>query len=160
MEHVVHLADRPALRVVSKRVSVGIESIGPTLAQAFGEVYAMIGAADVGTAGPPFVIYHSMPEPGQPLDMEICAPVDGTLEPRDPWRLVDLPAGMFASRKHVGPYDTVGETYDALTAWIPEHGYTVAGPPREVYLSEPSTPPELTETIIEFPVAKVPMPVG
>jgi hypothetical protein len=61
MEHVVHLADRPALRVVAKRVSIGIESIGPTLSEAFGEVYAIIGAAEAVPAGPPFVIYHSMP---------------------------------------------------------------------------------------------------
>lgn len=160
MEHVVHLADRPALKVLSRRMSIGIELIGPTLGQAFAEAYAIIGAARAETAGPPFVIYHSMPEAGQPMDIEICAPVSGTLESRDQWKLVDLPAGMFASRKHVGPYDTVEATYIALTAWIPEHGLAIAGPPREVYLSEPTTPPEQTETIVEFPVTKVPVAVG
>jgi hypothetical protein len=29
-------------------------------------------------------------------------------------------------------------------------------PPREVYLSEPGTPPELTGTVIEYPVAPEP----
>jgi effector-binding domain-containing protein len=160
MEHEVHVIDRPALRVVAKRLPVAIESIGETLAQAFGEVYAVIGAAEEAAAGPPFVIYHSMPVPGQPLDIEICAPVAGPLEPRDPWRLADLPAGTFASRTHVGPYDTVGATYDALSAWIPANGFAIAGPPREVYLSPPSTPPERIQTIVEFPVARVPVGVG
>ena len=160
MEHEIHVTDRPVLRVVSKRVSVALELIGPTLGQAFGEVYALIGAAEAEAAGPPFVIYHAMPAPGQPMDIEICAPVSGSLEPRDPWRLVDLPAGTFATRKHVGPYDTVAATYSALTAWIPDHGLAIAGPPREVYLSEPSTPPELIETIVEFPVTRLPVAVG
>ena len=160
MGHAVRVVDRPALRVVSKRVSVAIELIGPTLGQAFGEVYALIGAAEAEAAGPPFVICHSMPTPGQPMDIEICAPVGGSLEPHDPWRLVDLPAGTFASRKHVGPCDTVEAAYIALTTWIPEHGLTIAGPPREVYLSEPSTPPERVETIVEFPVMRVPVGVS
>ena len=158
MEHEVHLTERPALRVVAKRMPVTLESIGAALSQAFGEVYAVIGAAGVGTAGPPFVIYHSIPVPGQPLDIEVCAPVAGTIEPREPWRLEELPAGTFASRIHVGPYDTVGATYQAVSDWIAAHGLAVAGPPREVYLSPPSTPPEQTQTVIEFPVSK--MPVG
>ncbi len=160
MEHEVHVVDRPTLRVVAKRLPVRIEGIGEALSQAFGEVYAIIGAAEVGTAGPPFVIYHSMPMPGEPLDIEVCAPVAGPLEPRDPWRLVDLPAGLFASRMHVGPYDTIGDTYQAMSAWIPAHGFEVAGPPREVYLSPPSTPPSEIQTIVEFPVSRVPVAVG
>jgi effector-binding domain-containing protein len=159
VEHEVHVVERPALRVVAKRLPVALESIGPTLAQAFGEVYAAIGAARAEAAGPPFVIYHSMPVPGQPLDMEVCAPVAGPLEPPAPWHLIELPAGTFASRMHVGPYDTIGATYEQLSAWIPEHGYAFAGPPREAYLSEPSTPPEQTQTIVEFPVTRVPVSV-
>jgi len=160
MEHVAHLADRPPLRVLSKRVSIGIESIGQTLDQAFDEAYSIIDATKTETAGPPFVIYHSMPEAGRPMDIEICAPIAGTLESSDPWRVAELPAGTFASQKHVGPYDAVEATYIALTEWIPQHGLAIAGPPREVYLSEPTVPPELTETIVEFPVMRVPVAVG
>jgi effector-binding domain-containing protein len=59
---------------------------------------------------------------------------------------------MFASTLHVGPYDTLGQAYDGLDAWLADHGYAKAGPPREVYLSEPSTPPAATRTVIEVPV--------
>lgn len=160
MEHEVHVVDRPALRVVARRMPVAIESIGPTLGQAFGEVYAAIGAARAEAAGPPFVIYHSMPVPGEPLDIEVCAPVTRPLEPPAPWRMVELPGGTFASRMHVGAYDTVGSTYELLSAWIAEHELEVAGPPREAYLSPPSTPPEQTQTIVEFPVMRAASRVG
>jgi effector-binding domain-containing protein len=160
VEHGVHVVDRPALRVVAKRLPVPIESIGPVLAQAFGEVYAAIGAARAEAAGPPFVIYHSMPVPGEPLDIEVCAPVVGPLEAHEPWRVVELPGGTFASRMHVGPYDTVGSTYNLLSAWIADHGLEVAGPPREAYLSPPTTPPEQTQTIVEFPVTKASVAVS
>ena len=29
---------------------------------------------------------------------------------------------------HVGPYETLGESYQALADWIGQHGYRVAGP--------------------------------
>ncbi len=160
MEHEVHLVERPPLLVISKRMPVALEAIGGTLGGAFGEVYGFLGTTRVAPAGPPFVIYHSMPEPGTPLDIEICAPVAAPVDAPTPWSLVELPGGTFVSRMHVGPYDTVGTTYDALIAWIPAHDLEIAGPPREVYLSDPSTPPEQVHTIVEFPVVKVAAPVG
>ena len=160
MEHEVHVVDRPALRVVAKRLQVDLPSIGPTLGQAFGEVFAAISAANVEAAGPPFVIYHSMPTPGEPLDIEVCTPVSGTLAPPAPWRMTELAPGTFASQLHVGPYETVGTTYDLLSAWIPDHGLAIAGPPREAYLSPPSTPPQRTHTIVEFPVTRVAVAVS
>jgi effector-binding domain-containing protein len=38
---------------------------------------------------------------------------------------------------HVGPYDQLSLTAHALLAWIGEHGHTVGGGLREVYLSDP-----------------------
>ena len=48
---------------------------------------------------------------------------------------------------------------DTLTAWIGARDLAIAGPPREVYLSEPETPPEQVRTIVEFPVVEVAAPV-
>ena len=76
------------------------------------------------------------------------------------WQAQQLPAGTFATLLHVGPYDTVAGTYDAVVAWIGDHDLAVAGPPREVYLSPPDTPPEQIRTIIEFPAARVAAPVA
>lgn len=160
MEHEVHVVERPALWVVAKRLPIALEALGPAIGQAFGEVYGIIAAAEEATAGPPFVIYHSMPASGQPLDVEICAPVTSPFEPREPWQLDELPAGTFASLVHVGPYDAVGPAYDALAAWIEDHALAIAGPPREVYLSPADTPPDQIRTIVEFPVARIPALVG
>ena len=61
---------------------------------------------------------------------------------------------------HVGPYDTIKVGYETVPAWLAAHDLPVTGPPREVYLSEPDTPPEQVKTIIEFPVADVAVPVA
>jgi effector-binding domain-containing protein len=54
-----------------------------------------------------------------------------------------------------GPYDLIGPTYEELTAWIAENGYSISGPPAEVYLSDPAeTSPKDYLTEVRFPVRK------
>jgi DNA-binding transcriptional MerR regulator len=54
-----------------------------------------------------------------------------------------LGGGLFAVATHLGPYDQLSLTSHALLAWTGEHGHTVGGGLREVYLSDPQrTAPE------------------
>jgi effector-binding domain-containing protein len=54
-----------------------------------------------------------------------------------------LGGGWFAVATHLGPYDQLSLTTHALLAWTGEHGHTVGGGLREVYLSDPQhTAPE------------------
>ncbi len=155
----VKVGRREAALVVSKWFAVTLADIGSVMGPAFGEVYGHLGARGAAPDGPPFVIYHGTPASGEPFDIEICAPVARPVEPPAGWQLQELPAGTFATLLHVGPYDTVGEAYAEITAWIEAHGFAAAGPPREVYLSEPETPPEQIRTIIELPVEEGAAPV-
>lgn len=152
MEREVKVGPRDAITVVSKRMPVRLSAIGPAMGAAFGEVYGFLGARGIAPFGPPFVIYHGTPSEDDPFDIEICAPVSGAADAPPGWQVQVLPAGTFVTLLHVGPYDTVGAAYATLSAWVGAHGLVFAGPPREVYLSEPSTPPDQIRTIIEFPV--------
>lgn len=156
MGHEVHVGRREAALVISKRFPVRLSEIGGALGRSFGEVYGHLGAHGVETQGPPFVIYHEVPAGDEPFDVEVCAPIGRPAEAPPGWELQELPAGRFATLMHVGPYDSIGATYEELTTWLGAHDMAVAGPPREVYLSEPSTPPAETRTIIEFPVSETP----
>lgn len=151
----VKVGRREATLVVSKRIPVRLSEIGGVLGRAFGEVYAHLAMRGVKPQGPPFVVYHDLPNADDPFNVEICAPVARLADPPDGWRLKVLPAGLFATIMHVGPYDTLTTAYDEITAWIGGHEMVVAGPPREVYLSEPDAPPESIRTIVEFPVSEV-----
>ena len=54
---------------------------------------------------------------------------------------------------HRGPYELMEPTYRDLTGWIVENGYTIVGPPAEVYLSDPANvAPEDYLTEVRFPV--------
>jgi effector-binding domain-containing protein len=154
MGHEVKVQHRETALVMAKRLPVRLADIGPVLSAAFGEVYGHLGVHGGDPDGPPFVIYHGMPVGNEPFDIEICAPVQHAIEPPFGWDLTELPGGTFATLLHVGPYDSVRVSYDTLLAWLESHGLAVAGPPREVYMSEPETPPEQIRTVIEFPVVE------
>ena len=159
MEHEVKVGRREAILVMSRRLPTRLSEIGSVLGAAFGDVYGYLGAHGVEPEGPPFVIYHGIPQGDDPFEVEICAPVARAADAPAGWQLQELPAGTFATLLHVGPYDTLAAAYDTLMTWLFDHDMTMVGPPREVYLSEGDTPPEQVKTIIEIPVTHAAVPV-
>lgn len=160
MEREVKVGRREAARVVSKRLPALVSELPRVMSSAFGEVYGFLASHGIEPKGPPFVIYHELLVDDEPMEIEICAPVHRAVDPPAGWSFHDLPAGEFATLLHVGPYDTVGAAYGSMTTWLVEHGYAPAGPPREVYLSGPETPPDEIRTIIELPVVASRRPVA
>lgn len=153
--------EAPAQTVVSRRLLVVQPEMGATLSTTFEKAYKYLGATGLTPAGPPFVIYHG--HDGDEWDVEICAPYVGVVVPG-----VNLPEGFEARRLpaeqmlqtvHRGPYEGLGEAYAHVAEWAEANGYEFSGPPREAYLSPPGTPPAETETIIDQPVARVPVGV-
>jgi effector-binding domain-containing protein len=160
MEVEVKVGRREATLIMSKRLAVPIPEMGTVFGKAFGEAYGYLSMRGVPAQGPPFTIYHEMPQADRPVDLEICAPIGRAVDPPEGWQVYELPAGTFATLLHVGPYDSIGAGYEAMWTWIGEHGLTVTGPPREVYLSPPEVPPDQVKTIIEVPVADAATPAS
>jgi effector-binding domain-containing protein len=59
-----------------------------------------------------------------------------------------------ATTLYAGPYENVGPAYRALAEWVQEHGHETAGPPREVYLTDPNEvqDPGALRTEIVWPI--------
>jgi AraC family transcriptional regulator len=154
MIHEVNVQDVPERLVLSRRLVVTARDLGPTISGTFERAYEAIGAAGVVPAGPPCVVYHQKLDGGQRWDLEICAPIGAAFEPPEGFALTRLPAERVAALLHRGPYEALAAAYTSMVDWIEEHDLTVAGPPREVYLSPPGTPPAEIQTIIEWPVSE------
>lgn len=67
-----------------------------------------------------------------------------------------LPGGLVASTIHAGSYDTLGDAYAALEAWIESEGLAPAGAPWESYVTDPTEHPDPKDwkTEIFWPVQK------
>ncbi len=100
--------------------------------------------------GMPFAAYYNMDM--QNLDVEIGFPVSRPLPERGEMKSGTLHAGKIAATLHIGPYDTVGPAYEALTKFVEANGCAPTGVAYEYYFSGPETPPEQIQTQIVFPL--------
>jgi effector-binding domain-containing protein len=128
---------------------------------AFGALYGWMGAKGIAPAGMPSGVYYDDPRqvPVEDCRWELRSPVaPGTAEaPVDSQGLgiKQVPGYQVASTMYKGPYAAMAPTYEALAAWVIANGYAFAGPPEEVYFSDPATtPPAEYLTEIRFPVMK------
>ena len=147
--------------VLARHVVVDQVDLGTTIGSTMGEAYGFLATAGIQPAGPPFVTYHKW-ESGR-WEADICAPASYSLPDAPPgfvWETID--GGLAATTLHRGAYAGLAAAYGAIADWAKDHDFTFAGAPREIYMSEPGTPEDEIETIVEWPVvhAGVPAPVG
>lgn len=129
--------------------------------EAFGKLYSWMGRKGYVPSGPPCGVYFNAPgeAPEEELLWELQSPVAGNVAPTGPDKqglgVKRVEAAQVATMMHRGPYEGVGEVYEALMAWIAGKGYVVSGPASEVYLNDPAkiAPAELL-TEVRLPVQK------
>ena len=138
--------------IVGIRTTVAMKEIGTVMGPLFGELLGHIRQNGQQPAGMPVAIYHSVPT--DTVDVECAMPVASPVAGAGRVQAGELPAGTAATVTHIGPYDTLPETWGALTAWIQAQGLEPAAPPWEVYVTDPGAEPDSSKwrTDIFFPV--------
>ena len=107
--------------------------------------------------GPFLALYHDMEYREKDVDIEVAIPVNEDLSLFDPIKIRDLPGeDTVASTIHRGPYEKIGEAYQALMSWCEANGYELAGPDREIYLTSPPEASDPADYVTELqqPVKK------
>jgi effector-binding domain-containing protein len=127
-------------RVALIRVTTAMDGIPQAMGTAFHEIeMAMKEAGGEIVAGPPFARYLSF---GREITFETGCPIRRAFPTSGRIELGRLPAGEVATVIHVGPYERLSATYDALNGWVAAQGRSPAGPMWEVYLTDPDTEPD------------------
>ena len=128
---------------------------------AMSRVYGYAGQSGLVPAGMPHAVYFTPPEQGPESEAvwEVWAPVVGEPPESGPdangLGVKRVASKLVASTMYKGPYEGIEPTYRELGQWVADHGYDMAGPPEELYYSDPAdTPPEEYLTEIRFPVRK------
>ena len=117
------------------RATARADAMGPVMGELLPAVFAFVQASDANPAGPPFSRYLSME--GPEWEFECGMAVNGPVEAKGRFEVVELPGGDVVTTTHVGPYDTLGQSWDALGGWLAEQGKVGGGPPWELYLTDP-----------------------
>lgn len=153
MESEFRIEEMAAQPISAIRLTTSQEAVGEALGEALPEVWGVLESQGITPAGPPIVRYYSFDNDTLELDAGMPtvepAPAHGRVQP------AMLPAGRAAVGDHIGPYDTLRETYAALEAWMSGEGLTPREGPWEVYLTDPGEVPDPAQwrTQIVWPVA-------
>lgn len=67
------------------------------------------------------------------IDVEVGVEVEGTFEADGPVVPSATPAGMVATAVHLGPYQRLGDTHNAVRTWIKAHNFGSTGVCWEIY---------------------------
>lgn len=136
----------PELRELSPQEAAAIhaETSIPELPAAIGELFAevfkTVTEAGMEPAGMPFVRYLDMS--ADRLVVEVGVPVPGRVKGAGRVHPYRLPGGTVAVGQHYGPYEGLGESYEALGRWVGEHGKRPAGAMWESYWTDPQSEPD------------------
>lgn len=136
----VEIRELDAQPTIVLRGRVEIAGVGQFLQEAFGAVYGFLGLRGLAPVGMPFARYLAMAETEMEVEAgtAVAAPAtgEGTVVASQ------LPGGPCAVTWHIGPFDTIAETYEALITWIADQGHVPGGPPWECYWTDPAEEPD------------------
>jgi effector-binding domain-containing protein len=122
------------------RMTRPVAQVGAAMAEAFPKIYHAVVSSGVEPAGEPLARYFDMD--AEAMIFECAVPVPGPFPGADEVQPSTVGGGEVAFAVHVGPYDTIGQTWEALMAWLTEQGKAPAGPTWEVYIDDPQEIPE------------------
>jgi effector-binding domain-containing protein len=104
-----------------------------------------------------FTIFHNDEYREEDIDVEICEAVVAAGPDSDHVRFKPIPGSDAAACfVHRGPYDRLGQSYNALFSWIEANGYAPADHVREMYIDGiwNEDDPEQWTTEIQVPVER------
>jgi DNA-binding transcriptional MerR regulator len=124
--------------VASIRFRTSHRSVDTDVAEAFASLAALLADAGVTPAGDPLLVLHAVIDETTDGDLEVAIPVRGPDldRPEIPGRT--LPGAHVIQTRHRGPIEEIAAAYHVLGAWSAVHDLQAAGPPREIFRSDPT----------------------
>ena len=130
----VHIETVPARKLAAVRRRVRIGQIASTWRPALDKVWDFLGQnPGLRTDGHNIFLYHHPDQPQAPMDIDFGVEVIRAFSPSGEVAPVETPAGRVATAVHIGSYDQIGRTHDAIHAWAARNRISFAGKSWEIY---------------------------
>jgi effector-binding domain-containing protein len=134
------------------RAEVPLAELPGVFERAFHAVPEAARAQGLAVTGPPFGFYPRMP--GETVEVAAGFPVSGPVAPTGEVTALELPGGRAVYGVHVGPFETLEQSYRALIDWAAAQGVELADRMWESYLTDPEAEPDPArwQTAITWPL--------
>jgi effector-binding domain-containing protein len=131
MRHEIRRIEVAPTVLASVRQQVAWADLGAAIPNLLDQVYAFLRQATVKQSGHNVCIYHS-PSPSG-VEIEVGVQVSGPFQSAGAISCSATPAGPSVWTVHVGPYEELGKTHDAIDAWCQSENVSRHGLAWEVY---------------------------
>jgi DNA-binding transcriptional MerR regulator len=152
----VHVRDVPAVPTLARRGQVSEAEFPTFLDAAYEDLDKATAELGLTPAGPVGALYAPAITGDGAEDIEAFLPLDRPIEPPEGIGLAagEVPAAQVAVLVHVGPYDTLGQTYRLLGAWVAHHAVTADQRVREIYVVSYGDTPDPSDfrTEVHWPI--------
>lgn len=134
----------------------GPENITPVIGPLFGRLYRDLTAAGVRPGPQSLAMYEAIESgDGEGARAYAAFQVGADVAAGAGFTIDDVPAvDLAATTVHYGSMATIGDSWDALHAWIEDNGYELAGVCRELYVVSEPEPEENWVTELQQPVIR------
>lgn len=168
MEESIAIIEQPAQPTLAIATRASTLSMAMLMGKVYGKLMQYIQAKGAQMTGMPYALYKNVDwysVTGQQgfwfglkmmfhkWDLEIGMPVTQATEGEGEIIATEIPAGRYLKALHRGPYKTMGQTYNRMTAYAREHNLSIGDHALELYLNDPrAVGPEGTETEIHLAI--------
>jgi effector-binding domain-containing protein len=124
----------PARSLAAVRRQVRIGQVGSVWRPALDQVWEFLRQhPGLRTDGHNVFLYHHPASRQLPMDVDFGVQVTRAFERSGEVVLVETPAGKVATAMHIGPYEGMTETHEAIHAWAAANKMVFAGKSWEIY---------------------------
>jgi len=128
--------DGAAYLYVERECPYGPE-IADAMGSAFGEVFGFVGAAGITPLSMPMSVYLGMDPNILRFRGGVIVSDEDAAKAAAPILVDHLPKGEAMMGVHVGPYDAIGDSHQALWKHMEDAGIASAMPVWEIYIDDP-----------------------
>ncbi|HTS37933.1 MAG TPA: GyrI-like domain-containing protein [Candidatus Solibacter sp.] len=144
----IQIASPRLLAAVRQQVRMG--QVASAWKPALDQVWAFLKQhPGLRTDGHNVFLYHHPASRQDPMNVDFGVEVTRPFERAGEVLSTETPAGRVVTAPHIGPYQRMGETHQAIHAWAATNKCTFAGKSWEIYGDWTDNPSEL-ETRIEY----------
>jgi effector-binding domain-containing protein len=126
----------PAQIVLSIRDTASLKTLSPKLTSMYNRLSVFLKSRNLSPTGAPMTIFHSFIN--DKFDIETCFPVESCLAVPDQFTCTEKENQKAVMIQYVGNYKCINQAYSALQTYIANKNLQVIGPPREIYVTDPS----------------------
>ena len=139
----------PARKLAAVRWQLAIGAIGSAWRPALDQVWKFLGSQPgLRTDGHNIFLYHHPTDRDAPVNVDFGVEVTRAFDRSGEVYPTETPTGEVAMAIHMGGYDRLRETHDAIHAWAAAHQRLFGGRSWEIYGDWSDDPSNLETTVV------------